>query len=534
MKTYAFLWVGLCLAAPLATLGAQAKTIDIPFKATKPVSFTMLFSDNPAYPSKTTWTIFDDIKKATNVEVKTTIVPMSEYNNKRSLLVSSGDAPLIMPKTYPGTEVPFVASGQILPISDYVKDMPNYSAAVKAWGLEDDLKTITQRDGKYYVLPELHQSFTQDYSLALRTDVLKKHKIAVPNTWAEVESVLRQLKALYPDVTPYSERWQLGAVFSFGGPAFGVGGVGIKTPAVNWNNGQSFFFDRKADKFVFYPTMNEYKGMLEYFARLVKDGLLDRESATQTDDQAVGKFINGKSFLISCNGQELNNYRQKMEATLGAGNFEVTRINLPAGPAGAVIAGSRLENGIMFSAKAAQDPEFKTLLKFVDWLWYSYSGQELTKWGTKGATFVVNKGIYAPAAGYQFPAFGFNGKETDKDLRREFGYGSGVFVLTYGGPDALAYSYMSQENKDFTALVNKTRTVLPPNPPLLYTEDQLESQNMIQSPLMDYVFQMTYKFILGQADLKTGWADYVKQCQTKGADKLTQTANAVYQETKRK
>ena len=139
------------------------------FYSKTPVTFTMLFSDNTAYPYKDSWTFFKALQEKTNVKLDCIIVPMSDYTNKRSVLIASGQEPEIIPKTYPGDEDQYVPSGQILPISDYVNQMPNYSKEVEDWKLQDDLKTVTQADGKYYVLPELHQSFIQDYSLAMRT-----------------------------------------------------------------------------------------------------------------------------------------------------------------------------------------------------------------------------------------------------------------------------------------------------------------------------------------------------------------------------
>ena len=44
----------------------------------------------------------------------------------------------------------------------------------------------------------------------------------------------------------------------------------------------------------------------------------------------------------------MNVYRTKMDETLGKGNYEVMRINVPSGPAGGRIAGIRLENGVTF------------------------------------------------------------------------------------------------------------------------------------------------------------------------------------------
>src|SRR5690606_30525895 len=100
----------------------------------------MLYSDHPNYPYKKDWLLFEEIKKRTNVNLDMTIVPMSDYGQKRSLLISSGDAPYIIPKTYPGEEVPFVSSGTILPISDYVDFMPNYKEKVEKWEIEPFLE----------------------------------------------------------------------------------------------------------------------------------------------------------------------------------------------------------------------------------------------------------------------------------------------------------------------------------------------------------------------------------------------------------
>ena len=222
-----------------------------------------------------------------------------------------------------------------------------------------------------------------------------------------------------------------------------------------------------------------------------------------------------------------------MDETLGAGNYEITRINIPSGPAGPRIYGIRLENGIMIAAKAKDDPNFKALLKFVDWVWYSYSGLELTKWGIEGETYSFSDGKYKPMPGYALPAYGFMKKEeSDIDIRKEYGFAGGNFILSYGGPKQLQYSLMNEETRQFVETVNATRTVNPLPPTILYDEDQLEAQSMIQQPLMDYVFAMTYKFILGQADIEADWDEYVKQCEAKGSVKYITTANAVYQEPK--
>ncbi|MGV2644855.1 extracellular solute-binding protein, partial [Clostridium perfringens] len=121
------------------------------------------------------------------------------------LLISSGDAPLVIPKTYPGEESAFVASGAILPISDYIDLMPNFKDKIEKWDMESELEGLRQEDKKYYVLPGLHEAVWPDYTLIVRTDIFEKHNIAIPTTWDELYTAMKQLKQDYPDVTPFSD-----------------------------------------------------------------------------------------------------------------------------------------------------------------------------------------------------------------------------------------------------------------------------------------------------------------------------------------
>ncbi|ADH60028.1 extracellular solute-binding protein family 1 [Thermoanaerobacter mathranii subsp. mathranii str. A3] len=493
------------------------------FYSEKPLEFTMLYSEHPAYPYKEDWLLWKAIKDMTNVSLKLTVVPMSDYDQKRSLLISTGEAPEIIPKTYPGQEVPFIPSGAILPISDYIDEMPNFSRQIKEWNLQDDLNTLKQKDGKFYVLPGLHEIFVQDYSLAIRLDIFEKNNIPVPNSWDELYDALKKLKEIYPNIIPFSDRWQGKSLLNVAAPTFGV--------QAGWGAGNGMYYYRDKDEFGFYPITDDYKNMLSYFNKLVKEGLMDPESFTQNDDQAIQKFVTGKSFVISTNSQELVNLRNKMKETMGEDAFKVVKILPPAGPKGAVVAGGRLENGIMISKNALKNPNFHEMLKFIDWLWYSEEGQTLTKWGVEGVTYKKVDGKFELMPDVTAGFLGLNPNGT-KDLRKDFGFGNGVFILMYGGPKELAYSYMSDEDRKFAEELDKTRELLPPAPPVLFDEVQREQANMISQPLMDYVEQMTLKFILGQASLEKDWDNYVQQCRAKGADKLTQLTNEVYKSTK--
>ena len=497
------------------------------FKAKEAVTFSTMYQDAAWYAYKKDWLLWDEITKRTNVTLDTTIVPMSDYTQKRSLLISSGDAPLIIPKTYPGQETPFVSSGAILPISDYVEHMPNYLDKVEKWNLQSEIDNLRQSDGKYYVLPGLHEEVWPDYTLVIRNDIFEKNNIAIPKTWDEFEESLKKLKEIYPDVTPFSDRWSttgnggaLGALLNYAAPSFGtVGGFGT----------QNYIkFDHDKGEFVLAGATEEYKNMLEYFNGLIEQGLMDKESLSQTDENAKQKFVSGQSFVISGNAQELVVMRDTMNKELGEGNFSISKIAVPGGPKGHVMSGSRLENGLMVNAKAKDDPNFKALLQFIDWLWYSDEGQELAKWGVEGTTYTKENGKRILNSDINF--LGLNPKGT-KDLRVDYGFGTGTFA--YGGTTELLHSTMSEEEIEFQNEMHETKGVVETDPPYPMDAMQQEQATLISTPLVDTIRQNTAKFILGSRSMSE-WDAYVEELNAKGMDKYLELVNTAYKDYEKK
>ena len=80
-------------------------------------------------------------------------------------------------------------------------------------------------------------------------------------------------------------------------------------------------YDEDAKTFSYAASTDGYKELVEYFASLVEDGLLDPESVTQDDDTAKQKFGSGQSLAISGNTQEITSYAKTFT---DAGNTEAT------------------------------------------------------------------------------------------------------------------------------------------------------------------------------------------------------------------
>ncbi|BCB79697.1 extracellular solute-binding protein [Phytohabitans flavus] len=492
------------------------------FKATEQVSFSMLYNNHPNYPLKNDWLFWQELTKRTNVKLEPSAVPLSDYEQKRSVLISAGDAPLIIPKTYPNQEDAFVSSGAILPVSDYIDLMPNYKDKVAKWNLGPEINTLRQADGKYYLLPGLHEKPWQEYSLVVRTDILQELGLQEPKTWDEVYTMLKAMKAKYPAIYPFTDRYSqpkpTGNLWNILGASFGApGGWGF----------QHAIWDAAAGKYVYTAASPQWKAWVEFLNKLVSEKLLDPESFTQTDDQARSKLATSKSFVITGNAQGLvNDYRPDLAKNPAA---KLKKIPLPIGPAGEVNPQSRMENGVMISSKAKDNKNFVAMMQFIDWLFYSDAGQEFARWGVEGTTFVKGASGKLELA----PDVNVIGLRPNapKHLQKDFGFYNGIFA--YGGKPELVQSFFSPEEQEYQAIVGARQPapwVVPPPAP--FNDEEREQATLWETTLRDYVDQQTLRFILGQRPLGE-WDAYVNELKTKNMDKYMELQQKAYDRYKK-
>ncbi|GIG26727.1 extracellular solute-binding protein [Cellulomonas denverensis] len=484
------------------------------FTATEPLTFSILYSDHPNYPSQSDWLLWSEITERTNVTLEPTLVPLSDYEQKRSLLIGAGDAPSIIAKTYGGQEDPFVASGAILPVSDYLDLMPNLQAKIEEWGLEDNLDQRRQEDGKFYLLPGVHEAPWQDYTIAMRTDVLDELGLATPTTWDEFRTALEAIKEARPGEYPFSDRY---SETDPGGALLNVASLGFGTSGGWGYNNETW--DPDAGEFVVTAAMPEYREMIEYFHGLVADGLMDPESFTQDDDAAIQKFVTGRSAAISANAQAIvNDYEPGLKENVPGAT--VAKIPVPCGDAGCMLNPvSQLENGLMISASAADSPDFVAMMQFIDWLFYSDEGQEFTKWGVEGTTYEkAADGTRTLAADVDY--VGMN-PDAPLHLQKDFGFSGGNFA--YGGSTELLWSTFSDAEVAFQeSIADYEMMELAPPAPL--NESENEQLALLDSSLKDAVFQGSIQFILGQRDLSE-WDSFLAEVEGKGASQYVDVIN---------
>lgn len=295
--------------------------------------------------------------------------------------------------------------------------------------------------------------------------------------------------------------------------------------AAGWDYSATVF-NEDSGEFELTATTDGYKELVTYLAGLVSDGLLDPE-ITQNDDLAIQKFINGQSAAIGCNTQTITIDLRTKAADAGK-TVNTHLMVIPAGPAGNVIAGSRLAQGVVLNADVAQKPYFLALLQFVDWLYYSDEGIQFAVWGVDGETYTKD------TSGARILNSDINGlnqnPDATKKLQADFGYYNGVFMAGVGSTRDLIQSTMNDEIKTWTNTVLEQSELRPVNPRTGLSEAELESTSLLETQIKDAVNTATSEFVTGKRSLDQ-WDAFAQQLDGLGAQTVVDTYNAAYQRT---
>jgi putative aldouronate transport system substrate-binding protein len=481
------------------------------FMATEPVEFSLLYRDHPNYLLQDDWLILSALAENQNVTFDLVNVPLSDWATQKPTIVNSPDAPDLIPVTYTYEQATYAGTGTVLPISDYLDLMPNFQAKVAEWGLEGEIDNIRLADGKFYVLPGIHEQARAQYSIAIREDYWQQAGITEdPETWDEFAEDLQKIKDAGIDGLgyPLSDRWQMKSLLNQAAPGFST------KSGFDWGFANGLMWDDEAGEWVYAGAQDEQKELLTFFHDLVAEGLMDPDSFAQDDDTAKAKFGTGQSATISTNDQTIVNELRPLFEDAGNTAAKVRQIRVPAGPAGDLYPwGGRLESGLMISAAAAEKPYFNALLQFVDWLYYSDEGLEFAKWGVEGETF--NR---EGDARVLLDDIGYNALNPDapKKLNADFGFSNGEFMLAQGSTWDLSTSMLNDETMVFVdAMATKTVAPQPGVSPL--TTEQSDQAGQLQTVLTDLVNINTTAFITGQRDLSE-WDAYVDELRGAGMD----------------
>jgi putative aldouronate transport system substrate-binding protein len=276
----------------------------------------------------------------------------------------------------------------------------------------------------------------------------------------------------------------------------------------------------------------EYRDALAYHNMLYSEGLIDPAAFTQTAEQHVQLGENPGAQLLgaseglfwvrfSINGGSSGRYRDYdlVPPLIGPDGVQGTSFRL-----------YKVEKDRFVMTSANAYPE--VTIKWVDYL-YSEVGGYTISYGPEG------EGWVRPPAG----ALGLNGEPAlferlaDQPGNTNWGFGNAPRFM----PSRIRLGEVRAEGEAYWA-APKLMTRLtgevqdkyvgnePPDdtimPPLYLSEDQTSEVRLTETEIVNYIKEMSVRFVIGELDLERDWSNYIAELERLGVERWL----SVYQE----
>lgn len=311
----------------------------------------------------------------------------SQVSEQFNLMIASGEVPDMIEynwMAYPGGPQKAIEDKIIIPLNDYIdKYAPNFK---KAMTDRDELSPFYARESKtdngdYFAFPNLNVGTARIFAGPLiRKDWLDELGLPVPETIDEWTTALKAFKEKKGAKAPLSATNEyFSTVNSFNG-AFNVG--------------QRLYLD--GDKVKFGPMEDGYKDYLTLMNNWYKEGLIDRDYATNQRPILDTKMISGEagSTFLSL-GAGLGVYLNQMKE-------KDPDYNLVCAPYPVLNKGDKNNfssfEGDVVDMSVAITTSCKDPVAAVKWLdyWYSEEGYKLLNFGVEGESYnmVDGKPVY--------------------------------------------------------------------------------------------------------------------------------------------
>ncbi|WP_308639563.1 type 2 periplasmic-binding domain-containing protein [Paenibacillus silvisoli] len=318
----------------------------------------------------------------------------------------------------------YVQAGAVLPLDQYVANMPNfnslYKEAIPYW-------KHAAGDGKLYnwnvSTPQDKYNWLESNDILIRGDILEEAgwpELLTPDQY--VDLLAKAIKD-HPEtngqktigmVGPFGEEWGMAGI----APILYEKGynVQVANSAVIWNQKDEVWEDMFKNPYA--------KESFEFLNKLYRAGALDEESFTDKAAQSSEKIKSGRALAAWYVTWEQSGANKALEI---AGHPELSYVKLPIMPQGAVDKGEKNWTPLqatrpfdwVFLTKNAKDP--KRIMEAVEWA-SSDEGQIMLQSGIEGVHYTMKDGKRYPTDAY------LNGIESDPDYGVKEGFGIASFL----------------------------------------------------------------------------------------------------------
>lgn len=458
-------------------------------------------------PDYSEMVIFDRLQEATNVKIKWNNIPGDGYQEKKNLMLASGDLPdAFYASGFSDHDlIQYGQNGTIIPLENLIdKYAPNLK---KLFEQRPDLKkVVTAPDGHIYSLPRAEEMdlVGMPNIMFINKVWLDKLGLAMPTTLEEYHDVLKAFKEKDPNGNGKQD--EIGLTFWYNGWCGNEGDlIGLfGLPDSSFEADHRVVRDGKV---IYAAVQSEFKEAINYYNGWVKEGLIDPEVATQKTEQI---FAKGKtedptlgSFIWWENTEVVGTDRVKDYVVLPPlkgkdGKIVIGRSNY-----------SEYGRDAFVVTSANKNPELT--MRWVDELYEPKMSAQIN-WGPIGE-------IYEEDA---------NGMLVNKELPAGVAMGELRQKVAPGGPFVVLKDHfdsvvdMEPRAKERLAILDeyyKPHMVQENYPSIFFSPEELEIINTIEPEIKTFVKQKEAQWLI-EGGIEKEWDAYVKQLNDMGLEKL--------------
>lgn len=312
------------------------------------------------------------IEEYTNTKLDIQYNPGTQYQDKLSVLIASGDMPMVVASYGPPKQSYLLSAFEndvFWDITPYIKNYENLSS------LNQVIYDNVAYRGKIYGLPR--ERPLARTAFIYRVDWLEKLGLPAPETVDQFYEMLKAFTENDPDGNNVKD--------TYGMSTWGVNTFGVFFGAPNiWTNEDGEFV-----RDVFHPG---YMEGLKFERKLYEEGLIHPDFAIMDRPQFEGEFDTGKAGVI----YNTTNASVKYEVQLKKTNpdTKLDFFSILSTDAGKRVAGAQGSNGILMFPKSSvkTEEDLRKILAFFDKL-----GEEqmanLLEWGIEGKHYEIKEGL---------------------------------------------------------------------------------------------------------------------------------------------
>ncbi|WP_127583314.1 extracellular solute-binding protein [Paenibacillus koleovorans] len=459
--------------------------------SSQPVTLSMMVQNHAAQPLQESWPIWQVFEKNANTKLKVSGY-QGNWWESIPLIIASNEMPDIMWMSGYSFVQKFGGGGALVNYLDHLDKMPNFKKWMETHQVESKLPL--SNDGKLFLTPTSGATSPVGNGIMLyREDIFKKNSLKTPATFDELYTLLKELKKLYPDSTPWV--WQKGlATLNYISPS--------------WDTRHGYYLNEQTKAWTYGPVEESYRKMIEYLNKLYTEKLVPTEFLSLDSKQRDDFIANSKGFIFNGYLSNLDNFNTNVRKTTP--EFTMAHMDPPKGPTGKAFHGltSYYDEGLTV---ASTSKNLNAALKLIDWL-YTDQAKEVLSWGLEGTTYTKTNGQkkFIPDI------------TTTAIAAKNYGIGtSGTKIWV---DQEAGMSLMSPESK--TALSQAVKFAGPSPLLPMFNNAEQEIVNLKGEAINKYMEENISKFIIGSRPLSE-WNQYVEGYQKLGlSDVIKMYTNA--------